>query len=42
VLDLAGGRADPSAWAWAFASLIAAAMLTAGALHMRRRGKAGP
>lgn len=36
VLDLAGGRADPAAWAWAFASLIGASMLTAGALHVRR------
>ncbi len=38
VLDFAGGRADPAAWAWAFASLIGAALLTAGALHLRRRG----
>ncbi len=37
VLNLAGGRADPSAWRCAFASLIGAAMLTAGALHLRRK-----
>lgn len=37
VLDRAGGRADPAAWSWAFASLILAALLTAGALRFRRR-----
>ena len=39
VLDLAGGRADPSAWRWAFASLIGAALLTAGTLHAGRKRK---
>lgn len=39
VLDFAGGRADPDAWAWAFASLIGAALLTAGALHFGKRAR---
>ena len=37
VLDFAGGRANPSAWSWAFVSLIFAALLSAGALRCRRR-----
>jgi MFS family permease len=37
VLDAAGGRNDPAAWGWAFASLILAALLTAGALHLKKR-----
>jgi len=37
VLDVAGGRANPSAWSWAFGSLIFAALLSAGALRCRRR-----
>jgi len=37
VLDWAGGRGDPDAWSWAFGSLILAAAITAGALHIGRR-----
>ena len=36
VLDVAGGRADPTAWSWAFASLIFAAFFTAAALRFGR------
>jgi len=37
VLDIAGGRASPEAWAWAFASLTIGAAITATALNLRRR-----
>ncbi|MEM9681795.1 MAG: MFS transporter, partial [Pseudomonadota bacterium] len=36
VLDVAGGRGDPAAWSWAFASLIFAAFVTAAALRFGR------
>ena len=37
VLDWTGGRDDPNAWSWAFASLAIGAVITAAALHLRRR-----
>lgn len=36
VLDIAGGRASPYAWTWAFASLAVGAAITAAALNVRR------
>jgi MFS family permease len=42
VLDLAGGKANPSAWGFAFATLGAGAILMAGVIRARARTDAGP